>query len=274
VRAGLRHDWELNMSNLSQVQTTFTRALLDPHAPLPAVMRSPRNARGFAVYRNNVAMGLLSALAARYPVVKRLVGGEFFCEMSRRYVAAAPPRSPIMLYYGDTFPAFIETFEPARSIPYLAAVARIEMARGLAYHAADAGTLSADAFVALAPGELADLRVTLHPSVSIVTSAYPIYSIWKVNQNRAPVVPVSPWAPEAVLIARSVYAVQVHRLARGQDVFLRTLADGEAIAQAIEAGIAEAPDFDVAQSLALLINTGIVVGFGYGTKILQADQRH
>ncbi len=39
-----------------------------------------------------------------------------------------------MLYYGEKFPEFIDAFAPARPVPYLAAVARIEMARGLAYH--------------------------------------------------------------------------------------------------------------------------------------------
>ena len=40
---------------------------------------------------------------------------------------------------GEAFAAFIQTFEPASSVPYLADVARLEHLRTLAYHAA-AGT--------------------------------------------------------------------------------------------------------------------------------------
>ena len=48
--------------------------------------------------------------------------------MAREFVRAHPPSSPLLFLYGQEFPAFMETFEPARSIPYLADVARIERA--------------------------------------------------------------------------------------------------------------------------------------------------
>jgi hypothetical protein len=41
------------------------------------------------------------------------------------------------------FPDFIEQFEPASSVPYLADVARLEMLRVRAFHAADADPLTA-----------------------------------------------------------------------------------------------------------------------------------
>jgi hypothetical protein len=247
------------MRNLAQTQAAFAEAVFDTAVHYPSQVRG--SARRFAVYRNNVAVGLVSALATRYPVVKRLVGDVFFREMARSYIAVEPPRSPIMLCYGETFPDFVEAFEPARPIPYLGAVARIETARVRAYHAADAAPLGAEAFARVAPHALAGLRVKLHPSVSVVASLFPIYSIWKVNQARAPVIPVSPWAPEAILISRPSYAVQVHKLAQGQDAFLRTLDEGGSISDATEAGQTTAADFDIARSLALLIKAGIVVGF-------------
>jgi hypothetical protein len=48
--------------------------------------------------------------------------------MARSYVALAPPSSPIMLDYGAGFPDFIGAFEPAKCLPYLQDVARIERA--------------------------------------------------------------------------------------------------------------------------------------------------
>src|SRR3546814_5903028 len=67
----------------------------------------------------------------------RIVGDEIFRAMARVYVASAPPHSPIMLDYGASFPDFIERFEPATTLPYLADVARIERAWIEAYHAAE-----------------------------------------------------------------------------------------------------------------------------------------
>lgn len=40
-------------------------------------------ARRFAVYRNNVAVSLLAALADRFPVIERLIGPDFFAAMGQ-----------------------------------------------------------------------------------------------------------------------------------------------------------------------------------------------
>jgi hypothetical protein len=174
------------MTSLARIQSAFAKSLLDRTVPVPAEIRDARRRRAdrrFAVYRNNVAVGLSNALAERFPVVKRLVGDEFFRAMAHVYAAAELPCSPVMLSYGETFPGFIDAFEPARPIPYLGDIARIEMARGLAYHAADETPLEPETFAALPPEQLGETRVRLHPSLSIITSSYPIYLIWHINRD-------------------------------------------------------------------------------------------
>ena len=59
------------------------------------------------------------------------------------FVRAEPPRSPVLLGYGDGLPAFVERFEPASCVPYLADVIRLEIATSQAYHAADAEPVDA-----------------------------------------------------------------------------------------------------------------------------------
>ena len=249
------------MTSLAEVQKSFNAALRNISISQRGNVQGPRSERFLTVYRDNTAKGLVSALASRYPVVKRLVGNNFFRTMAHAYLAAEPPRSPIMLYYGENLPRFIETHEPAQPVPYLAAIARLECARGLAYHAPSAGTVSATAFAAVSAEQLTQ-RVTLHPSVSIVTSPYPIYSIWSVNQTRAPTVPINPWAPEAALIARPLNTVEVTRLRPGEAEFLRSLADGASISDALETALGIWVDFDAPQALALLIKARVVTGFG------------
>jgi hypothetical protein len=99
------------------------------------------HARRFAVYRNNVVTGLIRTMKTRFPATERAVGDEFFAAMAHAFVTAHPPRSPILMTYGDDFPAFIAGFPPAADVPYLADVARIEAARTRAYHAADADAI-------------------------------------------------------------------------------------------------------------------------------------
>jgi hypothetical protein len=87
----------------------FAAALGEPSAPPPAMthgrMGAP-DARRFAVYRNNVAVGLIGALEARYPVSRRIVGDKLFRGMARAFVCANKPRSAVMIAYGGEFPEF------------------------------------------------------------------------------------------------------------------------------------------------------------------------
>ena len=197
--------------------------------------------------------GLIGALAQRFPVVRRLVGDAFFEGMARAYVVNCPPASPIMLLYGESFPDFVENFAPTANVPYLSDVARLEMARGRAYHAANAASVEPCAFAALRAERLADLRFEFHPSVSIIKSPYPVVSIWKVNDDPDHAVPIAPWAPEAALIARPFGDVTVTRLAPGMAEFLLRLLHNGTLNDAVQAGEQAAAEFDLIQSLQSLI---------------------
>src|SRR3546814_9129893 len=111
----------------------------------------------------------------------RIGGDEIFRAMSRVYVASAPPHSPIMLDYGASFPDFIERFEPATTLPYLADVARIERAWIEAYHAAEAPALDPAALARFTPDELPPLRLRLHPSVRLVRPRFPALTLWRLT---------------------------------------------------------------------------------------------
>lgn len=244
------------------VQDEFADALLSAAVPVPSSLKgaSVRRAdRRFAVYRNNVAVSLIDALGARFPVVKRLVGDEFFSAMANAFVLREPPVSPLLIHYGDTFPAFIEAFDAAKPLPYLADVARLEYARGRAYHAADAEPLPRAAFAALPPGRIGSARVILHPSVGVVASSYPVLSIWEVNQDRA-VRAVPHWGAEAAVVARPFLEVETRRLLPGTDIFLLALQAGSTIAEAVEHAMAATPEFNPSDGLAVLIGAHLAVG--------------
>ena len=58
------------------------------------------SSRRFAVYRNNVIVGLTQTLKDAYPAVHRIVGSEFFQALARAYVVGDLPRSPMLFDYG------------------------------------------------------------------------------------------------------------------------------------------------------------------------------
>lgn len=245
-----------------QLQDRFASALLDPHLPVPDTVtshtaRAPQ--KRFAVYRNNVVAGLIAALRAQFPASESIVGAEFFAAMARVYIETQPPRSPVLVTYGDGFPDFIAGFAPSAEIAYLADVARLEAARTRAYHAADAAPLDPARWREIDPQALAGIHVTLHPSVEILRSPHPVVAIWAMNVGEAELAPIEDWVGEDTVVARPHLDVTVRTLPAGGAALLTALAAGAVLGKAAQTAVADHPDFDLAANLAGLIGAGLAI---------------
>ncbi len=259
-------------SGIHDAKRDFAAALRNPLAEPPAGLythAAPAASKRFAVYRNNVAVGLIGALEARFPATRRLVGDEFFRAMARLYIKEQPPRSPLMMRYGDEFPRFIESFEPAADIVYLADVARLEAARTRAYHAADAKPLELAAVAALDPGKLESLRLAPHPSLEMVASAFPIVTIWASCTGEAPLSAIEDWRGETALIARPRLEVEARRAPPGAAALLEALSSGMSLGEAAGAAAACAQNFDLALNIATLIGGGLLVAAPQNAKWME-----
>lgn len=232
-------------------QDAFAQALLNAGRPLPAGVTTARgeaDASRFAIYRNNVFVGLTRALAQRFPVTEQLVGTEFFTAMARAFAQDNKPASPLIIAYGDSFPDFIAGFAPAAALAYLADVARIEAAWTRAYHAADAPLLDLAALSARAPDDLVHLRLPPHPSAALICSEHPVGTIWAAHQGDE-VVPVETWRAETVLVVRPVMTVELNILPPQDAAFARALFGGAPLGEAAAIAVAGAPAFDVGTAL-------------------------
>lgn len=243
-------------------QSDFAHALRSPGAFVPQGVishNSEQPLRRFAVHRNNVIVGLLSALEARFPAARKIVGPDFFKAAARLFIQAHPPRSPVMMFYGDEFPSFLESFEPAKDVPYLPDVARLEAARSRACHAKDALPLKEAQLRETPPAALAGLCFTLHPSLEIVESPHPIVTIWMMNSGLLDPAPIAPWRAEDALVLRPHLTVEVRLLLPGAKTFLRRLACGHKLQDAADAALADVPGFDLPANLAALFS-GLATG--------------
>jgi len=239
--------------------TAFSAALLDPERETPPLVSGPAGksaAKRYGVYRNNVTVSLIDALAAVYPAVQRITGVEFFRAMARFHVRATPPASPLLFEYGREFPAFIERYEHAQGMPWLADTARIERAWLDAYHAADAPPLSAADLAAIRPERLADLVFTPHPAARMVRSHYAAVTIFAANREPGPVEVIDAGRAEDALITRPEFEVIVRRLAPGEAEFLSALIAGRPLGEAAAAAVEARSDFEIAMGLATLIESG------------------
>jgi hypothetical protein len=259
------------MQSLAERQRSFATALLDPALPAPIGLVGPDgepSPRRFAVYRNNVVVGLTETLKDAFPAVHRIVGADFFQAMARAYVMVEPPRSPIMLDYGVGFPDFIRQFEPAAVLPYLADVARIERAWTEAYHAPEASPIDRTVFTAIAPDQLPTMRLTLHPSLRVVRSQFPVLTIWQMNVADGVPGPVDfAVGGEDALVVRPLADVEVRSIPKGSLEFIRVLAEGRSLLAALEAAMIANPRFDLSANLADLMHAGALVDYSLVSEV-------
>ncbi|WP_054313380.1 DNA-binding domain-containing protein [Mesorhizobium sp. 1M-11] len=245
----------------------FARALLDPDCETPPVVAGPRGkaaAKRYNVYRNNVTVSLINALAAIFPATQRITGIEFFRAMARFHVRATPPVSPLLFEYGRDFPDFIKGYEHAHSLPWLSDVARIERAWLDAYHAADAEPLTPQTFGSVPPEHLSDSVLLSHPATRIVRSRYPAVTIFSVNRGSDPVGQIEAAAPEDALVTRPKLEVVVRQLPPGGAVFLTHLISGEPLGAAASAAMADSSAFDLAANIAGVLAAGAFIGVKFG----------
>lgn len=241
-------------------QRSFAAALLDVEKPVPSALTSRTTqppAMRFSVYRNNVVASLVNALAARFPATERIVGREFFRAMARVFATGNPPKSPLLMTYGEDFPEFIAGFGPAAELPYLSDVARLEAARTRAYHATDASSVAAEDLRHVDEASLGELRIVPHPSVQIVRSTYPVVTIWGMNAGEFKLRSIEDWASQDALIVRPQLDVLVRMLPAGGATFLETLFAGGTLAEAVMTAQAGNSEFNLAANLAGLIASGV-----------------
>lgn len=221
------------------------RAIEDVHAFSPL--------ERLGIHRNATLLGLGAAMRAAFPVCVRLVGEEFFDAMARGFLVAQPPKDPRLSRLGQDFPAFVGGYAPAHGLPYLADVARLEVAWTHAFHAADAAPLAPEALLGFPETRIGEVRLTPLPSLRFVASDYPAAAIWRANQADDPP-PVDLGAGgEKAVVWRPGDAVRIRTVGAGAFTFLMALAMDEPLANAWAGASAVDPGFEIVSELQALL---------------------
>jgi hypothetical protein len=239
----------------------FAPALLDPDLAIPGGMVGPDGKpapKRFSVYRNNVIVSLMEALAETYPSLRKLVGEENFAIISRIFISKHPPTSAMMQAYGDGFADFLDDFEPLAHAPFLSDVANLEMAWIKTYHAADAQPLDGALLGDIEPEELMATCFETHPATRIKSSQYRLLELFQIrNENSAELPDQSVTdQTQAVLVTRPFLSVEVNQLDHAQYEFFNVLISGQPLGQAVETAIATNETFDASAAITLMLVCG------------------
>jgi hypothetical protein len=255
------------MPSLRELQRGFAAATVFGDAAAIAALgivgAGLHPAARIGIYRNNVFGNYRKGLGATYPVVQRLVGTPRFEAAIEAFVRAHPSTCGDVNRYGGELARFLEGYPPLRELAYLPDVARLEWAVDQAGIAGDAAVLDLAALAAVPAAALGELRFTLHPSVELVSSPYPILRIWQVNQpdhSGEDRVDLGEGG-DALLIARAAKGVGVERLSRGAHAFLIALRGKLRLDEAVERALAVESSFELSAALQHYVAAQTIVAF-------------
>ncbi|MEX0302113.1 MAG: DNA-binding domain-containing protein, partial [Leisingera sp.] len=112
---------------MSVTQAEFTRAMMDAGQSVPEGLTDHLDqpaGRRFSVYRNNVAVSLTEAMHSAFPVIAKLLGKQNMDGLAGISLRQNPPSSPLMMFYGEHFPEFLEGMEQLMHLGYFGDTAR------------------------------------------------------------------------------------------------------------------------------------------------------
>jgi hypothetical protein len=218
--------------------------------------------RRVAIYRANMVASAEKALAAAYPVIRQVVGDEFFHGLAREHQRGTPSTSGDLTEFGATFAQFLAAFEHTRSLPYLPDLARLEWAVHHACGAADAPAWDAAALGAVEPERQDALRFQWSPGLAVIESAFPIVRIWTIHQPGHDGEFGVDWnLAETALVARDGFAVTVAACSAADAAFLDASLAGATLVDAADATLSRHADFDLAALLGRALAARLICGF-------------
>jgi hypothetical protein len=254
--------------SLHELQTSFARGLRSStpgeqasETWLSGIVDAPSGiapADRFEVYRNNTRQFFLAALKGIYPVLQRRVGAGYFRKLGHEYRRAHPSRHGDLHWVGAEFPAWLARHLAGSQYAWLADLARLEWACEVAQDASDATAVAREALGRFASGTVEATVLRFHPSVQLVRSPYPLWTLWRRNQDDADGAPVDlASGAENCVVACTGDRVAVYRVGDEGFALLERLLAGEELGRAL-AGAGLEPDALV-PVLAWLFEEGLVV---------------
>jgi hypothetical protein len=210
------------------------------------------------IYRNNAWQFFLTALERTFPVTQRRVGADFFRQLAHEYRAEHPSRHGDLHWIGEAFPAWLANRMAGTGYEWLADLARLEWTCEESVAAAHLEPAGLESLGRFAEDELPHLSLMLQPSMRLVASPFPLWTVWQANQldDAASAVDLDAGAEHCV-VACIADRVAVYRLEQADHRLLQNLSEGLSLGAATTAAATD-PE-TLARLLGWLFNEGLVV---------------
>ena len=249
-------------------QTAWCTALLDPAGRSPpdlVTWNGSDPVQRFAVYRNNVTVSLMGAIADTFPVCQALLGAARFRDLARAFVRAQPPRSPVLARYGAGFADFVAAQPSGRrlALPARPGAAgaglpgRAPRGRRRAPGSSHPGRRHGRAGAAARAAP--DARIPASPTLDSPVTRWSRCGR-RIKATRRPA-NVDPDVPESAWVLRHDRSVRVLPMAVGDVRFIAALRHGLTLGEAARALAADGADFDLTRCLTVLLREQVLTGY-------------
>jgi uncharacterized protein len=241
------------MASLRELQRSFAAALRDASAPCAV-----RPSGNLAIYRNNAALAFRSALEIGFPVLRRRVGDDYFRQLAHEYRQRFPSRSGDLHWVGRDFAGFLDAHLAGGDYAWLADLARLEWARECAAIEAVAEPVGVEALAAVPPAQLEHLRFAVQPSLRLIESPYPVFSVWLANQAESASPVDQSKGSECGMARARLDGTEIAVLAPDLFSYLSALAAGRTLGEAMAHAGLDGPR--LTQVLGYLFSEDLVTG--------------
>ncbi|MFP4098606.1 MAG: putative DNA-binding domain-containing protein [Alphaproteobacteria bacterium] len=214
------------------------------------------------VYRSNIINSLTQTTMSALPMTEKLVGRDFLEQAVREYVSQNMPQQGHLTLYGITFPDFIKTYEPARSLPHLHDVAKLEWVWRRAYNAKDDLPLDEQVLTKIDTKDMPRLQFLFRDSFSLIKSEYPLDRIINFYRYEDSLDILDLHKRECnLMIYRPSLKVESRRLDDTEYLFLKSLQKGHTIYETAGIVLEKDPSFHLADYLQKHFDMGTFAGY-------------
>lgn len=267
----------VDAERLAVAQQAFSNALFDAKTEVLALPLFKGDAglaeQRLALYRGNLTAGWDKTLSAAYPVLRQLVGEEFFTALARAYGKQHPSETGDLNLFGAHFAEFLAGFPHVADYPYFPDMARLEWALHRAHYAPNAQALDASSLAQIDPEQLEQARLTLHPACALLSSEWDVVSIWQAHQpGNDGALPEDLAQPSRCIVVRPQWRAEVLPLNAASWKALARLQCGDTLGAALDAAFEADPAFDFGAGLQAWLQHGVFTAIAFSDQLTEEKQ--
>jgi Putative DNA-binding domain len=228
--------------------------------------------RGLRAYRANAQELSAKALEASYPTMQQLLGIENFGHLAQSFWQTEPPQRGDLAQWGQGLAEYLPRVPQLQTLlaehAYLPDVARVEWALHVAATASDA-MLDAESFQLLASHDPAQLGLKLSPACALICSMYPVTAIVQLHDARAVDThaaargSIANREPQTALIWRQGFRPVLGVADPASSDLIQAILEGQSLARAVDAALAQKPDWEFGAWLAQQVQSGLLLGVAH-----------